>query len=320
MGSGVSVVGEVPSPSDGSSVIRDDLDQPTTTLAGQPILSSAIRALDRLIALGEPVDPALKEAVTALADRPADDLAVELRRLLAPHLLLEFRVGPRGPESVEQLGGPAPLTQGGWRSFLIAAVNPGGLESGFEVGGGGSDVTWASGMVTRPYLPDRIEHASTIRDRWWYELRLDGSGALTGRVLEFFVLSVYSRDAGRRTAPISIGRSPGPKLAGDRQGDSWEQTQRRRIADRRVDPARSSRSTRPRPATSSSTSATTTAGPAWRRSSSATTSAGSTRPAGCGWRRTCSSRIRCTGPPASSSGSPRAGTRSRPGGARNTGR
>ncbi|WP_152361771.1 CehA/McbA family metallohydrolase [Microlunatus speluncae] len=209
---------------------HDLTDQPTaTTPVPQPILSSAIRALTRLTELGEPVAADLADAVAALDQGAAGELTAELRRLLAPHLLLEFGVGPRGPELIKQLGGRAQLVQGGWRSFLICADNPGGIEAGFSVGGGGSDVTWASGMVTRPYLPDRVEHASTIRDRWWYELRLDGSGALTGRELEFFVLSIYSRDAGQRTAPITIGRSPGPKLDGDRQGDSWEQTQRRRI-------------------------------------------------------------------------------------------
>ena len=136
-------------------------------------------------------------------------------------------IGPRGPESVEQTGGPARLVQGGWRSFLICANNPGSLQSAFSVDGGGSGI--ANGMVTRPYLPDRVEHASTIRDQWWYELRLDGTGALSGRELEFFVLSLYSRDAGRRAAPISIDRSGGPAIEGDRRGDSWERTQQRRL-------------------------------------------------------------------------------------------
>ncbi|HVX46869.1 MAG TPA: hypothetical protein VHC49_23450, partial [Mycobacteriales bacterium] len=189
------------------------------TATAQPILTSAIRALDRLIALGEPVDPALKDA---LAKPDAD-----VRRLLAPHLLLEFQVGPRGPESVDQLGGPAGLVQGGWRSFLICARNPGGVESAFRVEGGGSDL--ASGMVSRPYLPDRVEHASTIRDKWWYELRLDGAGTLSGRELEFFVLSIYSRDAGRKAVPISLARSGDPDLEGDRRGDNWERTQQRRL-------------------------------------------------------------------------------------------
>ena len=199
----------------------------STPLVAQPILRSAVRALDRLSELGEPVDAGLRDAVAALEAGTAGDLAGALRQLLAPHLLLEFRIGPRGPESVEQAGGPVGLTQGGWRSFLICANNPGSIESTFAVEGGGSGL--ANGMVTRPYLPDRVEHASTIRDQWWYELRLDGTGALSGRELEFYVLSIYSRDAGRRAAPIAITRSGGPVLDGDRRGDSWEQTQQRRL-------------------------------------------------------------------------------------------
>jgi len=85
-------------------------------------------------------------------------------------------------------------------------------------------------MVTRPYLPDRVEHASTIRDDWWYELRLDGSGALTGRGLEFFVLSIDVRDAGARPVPVTISRAGDPELPGERSGDSWERTQLRRVA------------------------------------------------------------------------------------------
>ncbi|GAB3761613.1 CehA/McbA family metallohydrolase [Microlunatus parietis] len=195
--------------------------------AAQPILSSATRALGRLAELGEPVDPTLREAVTALAERPDADLADELLRLLAPHLLLELTVGRHGPETLVQHGEPARLVQGGWNSFLLCAVNPGGLEATFSVSGGGSDVTRASGMVTRPYLPDRIEHAATIRDKWWYELKLDGPGALTGRELEFFVISLHSRDAGRRAAPITVSRTGRPNDG--TAGDSWTQTQRRRL-------------------------------------------------------------------------------------------
>lgn len=214
---------------DGSGVTLDDMEQlAAANPAMQPILSSATRALDRLAELGEPVDAPLRDAVAALADRPGADLAGELRRLLAPHLLLELTVGRHGPETMVQLGDPAWLVQGGWRSFLVCAVNPGGVEMRLGAAGGGSDVTRASGMVTRPYLPDRVEHAVTIRDRWWYELRLDGPGVLTGRALEFFVLSLHSRDAGRRSAPISISRAQAPDDGS--AGDSWTQTQRRRLS------------------------------------------------------------------------------------------
>lgn len=193
----------------------------------QPIIASAIRALDRLTDLGESVDAGLRDALAALGRRPVGDLEDGLRNLLAPHELLELQIGPRGPESVKQVGGPARLTQGGWRSFLIRAVNPGAVESVFTIAGGGSIVTTASGMVTRPYLPDKVEYASTIRDQWWYELQLDGTGVLSGREVEFYVLSVYSRDVGALSAPI---RFSGPAMSDWRlgQGDSWERTQRQR--------------------------------------------------------------------------------------------
>ena len=193
----------------------------------QPIIASAIRAVDRLAELGESVDAGLRDALAALGQGPVGDFEGGLRKLLAPYALLELRIGPHGPESVAQLGGPARLVQGGWRSFLIRAINPGAAESEFTVTGGGSIVTTASGMVTRPYLPDKVEYASTIRDQWWYELQLDGRGVLSGRELEFYVLSIHSRDAGRLSAPITFSNPAVPDWRSG-QGDSWERTKRQR--------------------------------------------------------------------------------------------
>lgn len=101
--------------------------------AVQPIVASAVRALDRLVALGEPIAPSTVAAVAELSDLSAADVREELDRLLAPHTLLELAVGARGPEHARQVGESAQLMQGGWRSFLIRAINPGGLTTDFAV-------------------------------------------------------------------------------------------------------------------------------------------------------------------------------------------
>jgi len=50
-----------------------------TSLVAQPILRSAIRALDRLSELGEPVDAGLRDAVAALEAAPARDVVLDVR-------------------------------------------------------------------------------------------------------------------------------------------------------------------------------------------------------------------------------------------------
>src|SRR5262249_494898 len=190
----------------------------------QPVIASAIRAVDRLAELGETVDAGLRDALAALGQGPPGEVEGGWGKLLARYELVELRIGPHGPESAAQLGEPARLVQGGWRSFLIRTVNPGAVQSEFTPAGGGSLVTTASGMVTRPYLPDKVEYASTIRDEWWYEVQLDGRGVLSGCEREFYVLSVYSRDAGQLSAPIMFSTPAAPDWRFAR-GDGWERTQ-----------------------------------------------------------------------------------------------
>lgn len=214
----------------GSAMLSERREAPSLGDRGaQPILASAIRAVDRLVELGETVGAGLPAALRTLSSRPVTDIPGQVRALLGSLELLELEVGPGGPVAVRQLGGPATLMQGGWRSFLVCVLNPHAVESAFAVTGGGSLITTptASGMVTRPYLPDQVEYASTIRDQWWYEALLDGAGILSGRALEYHILSVYSRDAGTRSALVRFS-TPALKDPRFAQGDAWERTQRHR--------------------------------------------------------------------------------------------
>src|SRR5690606_3387006 len=130
--------------------------------ATQPVIASARRALDRLAELGEPVDAGLRDAVRAVT---GDDAGADLVRLLAPHLLLRFRVGPRGPLRAEQLLAPVPLLQSGWRSYLVCADNPDGIEPGSGSRAAAATpprrAAWSPGPICRTGSSTRPRSATT---------------------------------------------------------------------------------------------------------------------------------------------------------------
>lgn len=203
---------------------------PGTPIA-QPLVASAARALARLAALGEPVPEQLIAEVETLAGTPLP--VADLDALLERFLLIDLEAGDHGFRTATALGHRVEVAQAGWRSYLVRVRNPHGWESAFELAGGGTIISQpiADGMVARPHLPDRVEYASTIRDDWWYEVRIDGEARLSGIPQEYLVISIHSRDAGLRTAPVTFTAPRHPMTAhGDdyAKGTEWHRLQRRR--------------------------------------------------------------------------------------------
>lgn len=183
----------------------------------QAVLANARRAIDGLEFAGVPVQ-SLK---TKLSGATLDDV----ESVLAPFVLLDASVSAAGFVTLSQPN-PTPLVQGGWRTFLLKISNPHLVDHEFSFAGGGSITSSpaATGMVTRPYLPDRVEYEPLIRDDWWVEFRIEGPLELSGLPLEYWLIHVYSRDAGQKSATVALS-FPDPALKIPR-GNSDEQMQR----------------------------------------------------------------------------------------------
>ncbi len=173
--------------------------------AAQPLLASATRAVRKLRELGDPPPDEVTARLAKLADDPlGDGVAAEAEELLRPYVLVEVSVDERAGTTSRPGAAPPRLVQHGWRSFLVRVANPHRIEgrlSGLAPGVYG--VIDQHSHSARIALPDTVDSVPRIRDAWM-QARLATSGDLSGLEAEYQVVSVYSRDGGRRSGRLTF--------------------------------------------------------------------------------------------------------------------
>jgi hypothetical protein len=176
------------------------------------LLASATRAARALRDLGDPlpdgVTARLAELVAALEGDGGGvgtvGTAGEVEVLLRPYVLLEVHLDELA-ETTNRPGAAEPrLVQHGWRSFLVRVVNPHRIEA--RLAGtmpGVFGVIDQQSHSARTVLPDTLDSVPRIQGSW-LQAKLATSGALSGLEVEYQVVSVYSRDAGRRSGGLTF--------------------------------------------------------------------------------------------------------------------
>jgi hypothetical protein len=179
----------------------------------QPVAAQAKRIADALDYLGAPLPEEDKKGLAAAAEDKDEARAVEaIQTILDKHCMaglhitsaggsnppqpiLESQVGPAKPELAEQ----------GWRVFLIKVDNPAGLKD-LELR---ADSPNALPLVQRSSgRPDpRVTSVGEVRQRF-LDLAMFNTQPLvrdlSGLELEYRILQIYCRDAGRKEAKIGF--------------------------------------------------------------------------------------------------------------------
>ena len=169
----------------------------------QPFAAQVRRVIDALEVLGSPFTVLERkdiDAALALGDAGRLQDALDVRCLVGVNINPEMRV------KVQQGVAPAELMEQGWRVFLIKVDN----ESG----------TTAQLKVSSPNF--KSLHGSPkedIANRWIEGEMFDRQPmreSLSGLKVEYRVLSLYSRDAGRREAKLAFNVGQGTQDLGFR--------------------------------------------------------------------------------------------------------
>ena len=184
----------------------------------QPLLAQIRRLIEALRSLGEPFSDADIAPFTA-AENSGDAAAVAsaVERLLATRCLLEVRINPEGRVSVNR--GPADphLVEQGWRAFLVKVQNEAGVTARLAV------ESPQARPVYRPatgnaMAPPSVRQADIV-DRWLALEMYDDKPLepqLSGLPLEYRVVTLYSRDRGRREAQLGATVGSGSEDIGFR--------------------------------------------------------------------------------------------------------
>lgn len=173
----------------------------------QPLWAQARRLLEALDYLGNPVSAETKAALQAASEKGDGPALVKaIQDAFDPLCLVGVNINPES--RVKVAPGPATpqLVEQGWRQFLIKVQNEAGVT--------------AEPQVSSPNAkPLANSPQNEVADRW-FDVQLFANQPLTkklsGLALEYRIIQLYSRDAGKREARLGFNVGQGTQDLGFR--------------------------------------------------------------------------------------------------------
>jgi hypothetical protein len=185
---------------------------------GQPLAAQAKRVAQALELAGQPLSAAAKEDLekaSALTDQKAAVRAIQ--KVFDPLCLIGVNINPESRVKAKQ-GLAAPrLVQHGWRVFLVKVQNEAGVTAVLK-----ADSPNAAPLHKRSTgsaEPKQSVPPAEVPQRWM-DLAMINSPPLVERLsglkVEYRLMQIYSRDAGKREAKISFNVGQGTQDLGFR--------------------------------------------------------------------------------------------------------
>lgn len=199
------------------NVFADEL-VPISDVDLQPLKSQATRVIQALKFLGEPLTDAEQKAYTSAiqSEKPADAIG-GIQKVLDSRVLAAVHINPES--RVKVAAGPAKreLNQNGWRIFLVKVHNEGGVTANLSANSPNAaplyKISTGSPRGSKEIKP------SDVSDRW-LDLRMFENQPLTkklsGLEVEYKVIQLYSREAGKREAKFGFDVGQGTQDLGFR--------------------------------------------------------------------------------------------------------
>jgi len=178
------------------------------TVEHQPLAAQVSRLLEALQFLGEPLPADETAQLKQLATSPGDraQAVAEIQKILDRHCLVGVEINPESRVKVQE--GPArpELIEQGWRTFLVKVINQAGITPvlAAESPNAGMLAGSEDWKVTRRWLDIRMFDKQPMRPR------------LSGLEVEYRILQLYSRDAGKREARLEFNVGQGTQDLGFR--------------------------------------------------------------------------------------------------------
>lgn len=188
----------------------------------QPFSAQVRRLLETLDYLGEPL-PAQerRELERALAEYDARRTTAAVQNVLDRHVLFRVDISAESRVHVVQGAARPALFQNGWRTFLVKVSNEAGVTAELKAESRQGERVFSRGKnnFSSDPRPRQTISERDVADRWM-ELSLyrkpPQTPYLTGLNLEYRVIQIYSRDAGKREARIGFNVGQGTQDIGFR--------------------------------------------------------------------------------------------------------
>lgn len=186
----------------------------------QPLLAQAIRLQEALTFLGSSL---LKEDVKrlqALQQKPyTAETSKQVQRVLDRYCLAMIDINPEARVKVTRGPAAAILTQNGWTTFLVKVHNQAGVTAQLQVESPNAQPVLHVSTFQQRAMQKHILTPGQIANRF-LEIQMYHNRPLlpnlSGLALEYAVVQLYSKDAGKREAEIGFNIGQGTQDIGFR--------------------------------------------------------------------------------------------------------
>ncbi|HEY1108193.1 MAG TPA: hypothetical protein VGE76_06165, partial [Opitutaceae bacterium] len=179
------------------------------SVEAQPLAAQVQRLLEAMDYQGSPL-PAEDRRTLQAIPLDAADAAVRLQQLLDRHCLFHVTINPEMRVKVSPGPAQPELVEQGWRQFLVKVTNEAGTTAALAASSPNARRLHNS---PAPDVPNR-----------WLDLQMFDAQPmqprLSGLAVEYRIVQLYSRDAGRREAKFSFDVGQGTQDLGFRNETS----------------------------------------------------------------------------------------------------
>jgi hypothetical protein len=184
----------------------------------QPLAQEIRRLEAALDLLGQPLDQHAQQSIDQAISEADEKAAVaSLQQTLDSSVLATVEINAESRVKVERGSAAPELAQGGSRLFLVKVINHAGVTAPLVVSSpnNGNVFITSNGDPS----PAMVLTQADVRDRW-AEISLPSAAPmekrLSGFLLDYQIIEIYSRDAGQRSATIAFSVGQGSQDLGFR--------------------------------------------------------------------------------------------------------
>ncbi|HVK59294.1 MAG TPA: hypothetical protein VM735_10970, partial [Candidatus Kapabacteria bacterium] len=187
----------------------------------QPLAAQLKRVAEALSFQGAPLSPEDQKALDELLAKGGDDAAEQAQKILDPYCLIGVHINPESRVKVST--GPAKpiLMEQGWRTFLVKVHNEAGVTAELRGLSPHAQSLFSGGSFSTPSDKEFRRTPKNIpNDDRWMDMQMFNNQPLrkdlSGLSLEYRIIQIYSRDAGRREAKFMFNVGQGTQDIGFR--------------------------------------------------------------------------------------------------------
>src|SRR3954469_3449511 len=186
----------------------------------QPFKAQVNRVLEALEYQGATLPANEMRTIRDALDKGSGEEGVDkLEALLDKHALIEVNINPESRVKVARGKAPAELAQGGWRAFLVKVVNEAGVTAELRAYSPQAKSVFEGGAF-RNASDRRFDKGPRNAEDLWLDLEMLNKQPLnknlSGVDVEYRIVQLYSRDAGKREARLMFDVGQGTQDLGFR--------------------------------------------------------------------------------------------------------